>query len=176
MTAREEKLAFEAFVDFVIAALAEDPSMHVYHYAPYEPSALKRLMGRHGTREEEIDRLLSEKVLVDLYAVTVQALRTSKPGYSIKQVEEFYMDAREQEVTEGGDSIVRFEEWLDTGEQSLLDAIEAYNEVDCLSTVEAASMASRPPDGGAGEVRRGDPLAAINGAARGLARGHGDLG
>jgi predicted RecB family nuclease len=132
---REEKLAFEAFIDFTIAALAEDPAMHVYHYAPYEPSALKRLMGRHGTREEEIDRLLSEKVLVDLYAVTAQALRTSKPGYSIKQVEEFYMDAREQEVTEGGDSIVRFEEWLDTGEQSLLDAIEAYNEVDCLSTV-----------------------------------------
>ena len=132
---REEKLAFEAFIDFVVAALAEDPAMHVYHYAPYEPSALKRLMGRHGTREEEIDRLLSEKVLVDLYAVTVQALRTSKPGYSIKQVEEFYMDAREQEVTEGGDSIVRFEEWLDTGEQWLLDAIEAYNEVDCLSTV-----------------------------------------
>ena len=90
---REEKVAFEAFVDFVIAALAEDPTIHVYHYAPYEPSALKRLMGRHGTREEEIDRLLREQVLVDLYAVTLQALRTSKPGYSIKQIEEFYMGA-----------------------------------------------------------------------------------
>jgi AAA domain/RNase_H superfamily len=30
---------------------------------------------------------------------------------------------------------VRFEEWLETGEQTLLDAIEAYNEVDCLSTL-----------------------------------------
>jgi predicted RecB family nuclease len=132
---REEKLAFEALIDFVVTALAEDPTLHVYHYAPYEPSALKRLMGRHGTREEEIDRLLREKTLVDLYAVTLQALRTSKPGYSIKQIEEFYMGPREQEVTEGGDSIVRFEEWLDTGEPALLDAIEAYNEVDCLSTV-----------------------------------------
>jgi predicted RecB family nuclease len=132
---REEKLAFEAFIDFVVAALAEDPTIHVYHYAPYEPSALKRLMGRHGTRETEIDRLLREQVLVDLYAVTLQALRTSKPGYSIKQIEEFYMDAREQDVTEGGDSIVHFEEWLDTGDQMLLDAIAAYNEVDCLSTV-----------------------------------------
>ncbi len=131
----EEKLAFEQFVDFVIAALAEDPLIHVYHYAPYEPSALKRLMGRHGACEDEIDRLLSEKVLVDLYAVTIQSLRTSKPGYSIKQIEKFYMGAREQEVTDGGDSIVRFEEWLDTGDQALLDAIEAYNEVDCLSTV-----------------------------------------
>jgi predicted RecB family nuclease len=133
---REEKVAFEAFVDFVLAALAEDPALHVYHYAPYEPSALKRLMGRHGTREEEIDRLLREKVLVDLYAVTVQAMRTSKPGYSIKQIEEFYMPKRDQDVTDAGDSIVRFEEWLDTGEPGILDAIETYNEVDCLSTVE----------------------------------------
>jgi predicted RecB family nuclease len=132
---REEKLAFEAFVDFVIAALAEDPKIHVYHYAPYEPSALKRLMGRHGTRETEIDRLLREQVLVDLYAVTLQALRTSKPGYSIKRIEAFYMGARDQDVTEGGDSIVHFEEWLDNGDQTLLDAIAAYNEVDCLSTL-----------------------------------------
>lgn len=132
---REEKLAFEAFIDFVIAALDEDPRIHVYHYAPYEPTALKRLMGRHGTREEEVDRLLREQVLVDLYAVTRQAVRVSKPGYSIKDIESFYMDGREGEVTDAGESIVRFEEWLDTGEQPLLDAIEAYNEADCLSTV-----------------------------------------
>ena len=52
---REEKAAFEAFIDFVMAAMSEDPKIHVYHYAPYEPTALKRLMGRHGTREEEVD-------------------------------------------------------------------------------------------------------------------------
>ncbi len=131
----QEKVAFEAFIDFVMAGLAEDSQIHVYHYAPYEASALKRLMGRHGTREDEVDQLLRGQVLVDLYAVTRQALRTSKPGYSIKQIEAFYMEEREQEVTEAGDSIVRFEEWLDTGDQALLDSIEAYNEVDCLSTV-----------------------------------------
>jgi uncharacterized protein len=132
----EEKLAFEAFIDFVMGALAEDPTIHVYHYAPYEPTALKRLMGRHGTREDELDQLLRGQVLVDLYAVTIQALRTSRPGYSIKQIEAFYMDRRDQEVTDGGDSIVRFEEWLESGDQALLDAIEAYNEVDCTSTIE----------------------------------------
>jgi uncharacterized protein len=131
----EEKLAFEAFIDFVMGALAEDPEIHVYHYAPYEPSALKRLMGRHGTREDEVDQLLRGKALVDLFAVTIQSLRTSRPGYSIKQIEAFYMPEREQEVTDAGDSIVRFEEWLESGDQELLDAIRAYNEVDCLSTV-----------------------------------------
>jgi predicted RecB family nuclease len=131
----EEKLAFEAFIDFVMDALAEDPLIHVYHYAAYELTALKRLMGRHSTREEQVDHLLRGKVLVDLYTVTTQALRTSKPGYSIKQIEAFYMDARDQEVTDAGDSIVRFEQWLDTEDRRLLESIEAYNEIDCLSTM-----------------------------------------
>jgi predicted RecB family nuclease len=130
----EEKRSFEDFIDFVLAARADDAEMHVYHYAAYEPRALKTLMGRHGTREEEVDKLLREKVLVDLLAVTRQSLRTSRPSYSLKDIEAFYMDAREEEVTEAGDSIVRFEEWLQTGEQALLDSIAAYNEVDCLST------------------------------------------
>jgi uncharacterized protein len=51
----EEKDAFEAFVDFVMARWKEYPDLHVYHYAPYEPAALKRLMGRYATREEQID-------------------------------------------------------------------------------------------------------------------------
>ena len=43
--------------------------MHVYHYAPYERTALSRLMGEHGTREDELDDLLRGEVLVDLYRV-----------------------------------------------------------------------------------------------------------
>ena len=47
----DEKAAFERFVDFVIARLEIHPDLHIYHYAPYEPAALKRLMGRYATRE-----------------------------------------------------------------------------------------------------------------------------
>ena len=132
---REEKATFEAFIDFVMDAMSADPKIHVYHYAPYEPTALKRLMGRHGTREDEVDALLRGQVLVDLYTVTRQALRLSKPSYSIKQAEAFYMDARDEQVTDAGDSILRFEEWLETGDETLLESIEAYNQTDCLSTL-----------------------------------------
>ena len=37
--------------------------------APYEPAALKRLMGRYATRENEVDNLLRAEVFVDLYSV-----------------------------------------------------------------------------------------------------------
>jgi predicted RecB family nuclease len=131
----EEKRAFEGFIDLVMEQLAIHPDLHVYHYAPYEPTALKTLMGRHATREDEVDQLLRNKVLVDLYSVVRQGIRISKPSYSIKKVEAFYMPAREAAVTDGGDSIVRFEEWLENGDDSLLEAIERYNEEDCESTV-----------------------------------------
>lgn len=130
----EEKRAFEDFIDFVIERRQLYPEMHVYHYAPYEPTAMKRLMGMHATREDEVDRLLRQNVLVDLYRVVEQALRISQPSYSIKKVEAFYRAEREASVTDGEDSILKFEEWLDTGEQALLEWIQEYNEEDCRST------------------------------------------
>ena len=129
-----EKQAFERFVDFAIERLDRYPDLHVYHYGTYEPTALKRLMGLHATREDEVDRLLRGQVLVDLYAVVRQGLRVSQPNYSIKSIEAFYMDERATEVAEGGDSIVAFERYLETGDRSLLESIERYNEDDCRST------------------------------------------
>ncbi|MGY1843753.1 TM0106 family RecB-like putative nuclease [Modestobacter sp. SYSU DS0875] len=135
--AAAEQRAFEALVDQLIAAHAADPTMHVYHYAPYEPTRLKTLSARLGTREAEVDRLLRADVLVDLYAVVRQGLRLSKESYSIKQVEDYYRGstrAHGAEVSDAGESIVAFERWLATRDQGLLDQIEHYNRDDCVST------------------------------------------
>jgi predicted RecB family nuclease len=131
---REERRAFEAFVDFTSAWLATRPRAHVYHYASYERTALERLMSLHGTREDEVDRLFKERRLVDLYAVVRGAVRVSEPSYSIKHVERFYRPAREGEVVDAGQSVVQYERWRETGEQRLLDDIERYNRDDVEST------------------------------------------
>src|SRR5712692_8329350 len=130
----EEKLAFEQFVDLVIARLDANPGMHVYHYASYEPSALKRLMGRHGTREAEVDRLLRGEVLVDLYQVVKQSLLASRESYALKDIEALYMDKRDDAISEAGSSIVAYERWIESRTQAILDEIAAYNEQDCRST------------------------------------------
>src|SRR5438309_3597548 len=130
----QEKKAFEGFVDLVIARLDAYPDMHVYHYAPYEPSALKRLMGRHGTREAEVDRLLRGEVLVDLYRVVKQSLLASRESYSLKEIEALYMGRRDDAIAEAGSSIVAYERWIDNRDQAILDEIAAYNEQDCRST------------------------------------------
>ena len=129
-----EKAAFEAFVDEVIARLERDPGMHVYHYAAYEKTALRRLMSRYATREDEIDRILRAGVLVDLYQVVRQGLRASVDSYSIKQIERFYLAEREGPITRAGFSVVEYERWLGDGEPGHLRDLADYNRDDCVST------------------------------------------
>ncbi len=115
---------------------AEHPELHVYHYAPYEPNAMKKLMGRYHTREHEVDELLRGEVFVDLYAAVRQGVRLGLESYGLKNVETLYMARPEGEVMDGGDSIVAYEDYLDDHDQKLLDAIESYNADDCRSTLE----------------------------------------
>jgi predicted RecB family nuclease len=90
LSREDEKRAFETFVDFVSARWSEYSDLHIYHYAPYEPSALKRLMGRYATRQEEIDHMLRSSLFVDLYGVIRHSIRASAESYSIKSLEVFY--------------------------------------------------------------------------------------
>jgi predicted RecB family nuclease len=129
----QEQRALEDTIDLIHERLRDNPRLHVYHYAGYEPATLKRLTARYGTREDELDDLLRGEVFVDLYTVVRQSLRHSHRRYSLKNVETFFME-RAAEVQSGGDSILMYEEWLDSRDDSLLRAIEAYNKEDCEAT------------------------------------------
>ncbi|MHB8590267.1 MAG: TM0106 family RecB-like putative nuclease [Candidatus Dormibacteraceae bacterium] len=129
-----EKIAFEGFVDFAMDRWQRDPNLHIYHYASYETEALKRLMGRHGTRENEIDRMLRGGLFVDLYQVLRQGVRISEEGYSLKNVERFYRPKRTESVLDAGTSIVEYERWRREGDDKVLVEIERYNQSDCEST------------------------------------------
>ncbi len=131
----EERRAFERAVDLIHGRLADDPTLHVYHYASYEPTALKRLAAEYGTREDELDDLLRREVFVDLFAVVRQALRASVPSYSIKQLEPFYALERTAALASGDDALLTYEDWKDSRDPALLEAIRCYNREDCLSTL-----------------------------------------
>ena len=146
VTHESEKVAFEQTIDLMMDRLARDPNIHIYHYAAYEPTAAGRLMGRHATREIEVDRLLRGKVFVDLFRAVRQGLRASVESYSIKKLEPLYGLAREEGLRDAGSSIVAFESWLADAEtgtggaaarspqtDATLRSIEAYNRDDCVS-------------------------------------------
>lgn len=133
----QERLLTEQLVDRLLAQWQARPGMHVYHYAPYERSALQRLTSRHGVREAELDVLLRAEVFVDLYAVVRQGLRISKESYSIKKLEAFYwgqIRGANAEVAEALSSVLAYEQWIVSGESTILDKILAYNADDVRST------------------------------------------
>ena len=136
----EERAAFEAVVDEVLQSWAADPGMHVYHYAPYEPAAFKRLMGRYATREAEIDRMLRAHLFVDLYAVVKHSLRASVERYSIKDLEPFYGFTRTIALGDARTNLRVIERALELGATDAITnevraVVEGYNRDDCVSAL-----------------------------------------
>lgn len=139
----EERAALERFCAFVEARRQAHPGMHIYHYAPYEPTHLAAMAARHGVCEAEVDRMLADGLFVDLYPVVRRGLRVGSRSYSIKKLEPLYMgdEVRTQDVQQGGDSILRYVEARDllsggdeAAAQEILDDLAAYNAYDCVST------------------------------------------
>lgn len=130
----EEKLAFQHAIDFVSNHLNQHPDAYIYHYNHYEATAVKRLASSYGTREIEVDNLLRNQKLVDLYPIVRHGIQTSTEGYSLKDLEIFYMMQRGNAVATAKDSVVMYHRWKETQDSALLNEISDYNEADCHST------------------------------------------
>ncbi|PWJ24369.1 uncharacterized protein ATK17_0459 [Branchiibius hedensis] len=155
----EEREVFIRFVETLTARRAQFPDMHVYHYAPYETSALKRLAIRYQTHEDALDDLLRAGVFVDLYATVRAAIRIGKGSYSIKKLEPLYMGDQLRDadgVTAGDASIVAFHEFLQktsdgdvAGAERIRSDLADYNGYDCLSTLRLRDwLLARAPEAG----------------------------
>jgi uncharacterized protein len=140
----EERQALTAFFTYIEERRAKYPAMHIYHYAPYERTALQRLSARYGEGEEFLEKLLDGGVLVDLYATVRQGILVSQPSYSLKKLEPLYMTTeRNADLDNAADSIVQYAIACDErrrgnnkGYQETLRLIESYNKYDCESTRE----------------------------------------
>ena len=141
---KQERIAFEGFIDEVIRRLNVDPGMHVYHYANYEQRALQRLAQQYGTRENEVDLLLKEGRLIDLYKIVQRALRFSTESLSLKYIEAVYgVTHSDEDVSTAMDSVIQYEAYvalMADGQHDeanrILTSIRSYNELDCKSTMD----------------------------------------
>jgi len=136
---QQERAAFERFVDFVTERLRTYPGLRIYHYAPYEPAAMKRLMGRYASRESEVDNLLRSETFVDLYAVVRHGIRASVESYSIKKLEPLYAFVRTVPLEDVGAVMARTQARLEMADPDGIadadkNAIRGYNRDDCAST------------------------------------------
>ncbi|MEO5859536.1 MAG: TM0106 family RecB-like putative nuclease, partial [Pyrinomonadaceae bacterium] len=138
-----ERQSFEEFIDWVYARWRANPGMHIYHYASYEVTAVRRLSSLHNTRQDEVDELLRHELFVDLYKIVRRGLRIGEESYSLKKVERIYWpDSRTGLVTMAIGSVVHYARWMHSGEprdwneSPILKEIRDYNKDDCDSTAE----------------------------------------
>jgi uncharacterized protein len=134
----DEKEAFRKFIALVMESWHENPGMHVYHYASYEPTQIKRMAGQHGICIDEVDQLLRARIFVDLYRVVRQGVRASVESYSIKKIEELYKFKRAAPARDSVLALQAFAGALALGDSrdvptNILQSIESYNRDDCLS-------------------------------------------
>ncbi|CDO06579.1 nuclease [Mycolicibacterium cosmeticum] len=188
----EERQALVNFLAMVRKRMKRYPKMHIYHYAAYEKSTLLRLAGRYGVGENEVDDLLRNGVLVDLYPLVRKSIRVGTESYSIKYLEPLYMggELRDGEVTNAADSITQYARYCalrDDGQPDeaalVLKEIEDYNRYDCRSTrrlrdwLMARAIESEVPPRGPQPVHAlgADATAAVtDGLDRALAKFAGD--
>jgi uncharacterized protein len=136
-----EAKALSELLAFFRARLDADPEARIYHYAPYEITALRRLTTKYGIGEAFLDRLLRERRFVDLYAVVRGGLIASEANYSIKSLEVFYDRRRDGAVKTAGGSVVAYERWRETGDPQILDETHpphvntCFRIYDCLQTL-----------------------------------------
>ncbi|MGC1240790.1 MAG: TM0106 family RecB-like putative nuclease, partial [Chryseosolibacter sp.] len=135
----EEKQAFTAFMQFIMDRWKRHPKMYIYHFAPYEPGAVKRLARVHAVLEGEVDTLLRAERFIDLHAVFKEALLASVERYSLKELEKFTKYTRKVDLRDAGMARKSAEYALELNEFKSLSpdtvrTVEDYNEDDCLAT------------------------------------------
>lgn len=137
---QSEREAFDRLMGYLIQRHEAHPGFHVYHFAPYEPAAMKRMASRHQLHEDALDDLLRRETFVDLHAVVRQSMVLSVESYSIKKLEAFYGYERAAELADVRPALNAVEWAIEMGgvdqlDPQTLDLVAAYNQDDCVSTM-----------------------------------------
>jgi predicted RecB family nuclease len=136
---QEEKKSFIQFMEFVMEHWKQNSNMYIYHFAPYEPAAIKRLARVHAVYEKEVDILLRAERFIDLHAVFKEALLASVESYSLKELEKFTKYTRKVELHDASKARKAVEVSLELYDfnslpKETIEITEGYNEDDCLAT------------------------------------------
>lgn len=126
----DEKAMWDAFVNWV-KLLPEEYT--VYHYANYEKTHLEKLSELYDG--SPLLKRFQDK-LVDLQQVVEKSIIFPLHFYSIKDIAKspFLNFKWRHQKAGGGQSVFWYDQWLATGEKSIMDDIINYNEDDVRAT------------------------------------------
>ncbi len=127
-TLDEEEKMWRAFLGWIETLPAE---YAVYHFSPYECQRLALLERRYGATPW-LDKFRSN--MIDIKEITLSSVVFPLYFYGLKYIASFLGYTWSGSVKGGSQSIDVFEEYLTTGDRSLLEAVIFYNQDDVRAT------------------------------------------
>lgn len=124
----DEPLIWQQFLDLVSLY----PDAPIFHFSDYEVETVKRLAKLYQTPQSLLNLLLSRLVDVHWYVMNTATLPVH--SYSLKHLARWIgFEWRDSGIT-GSQCVCLYNQWLETGDRSVLDGIVRYNEDDCRAT------------------------------------------
>lgn len=127
-TPEQEELIWQKFLDLV----HQYPEAPIYHFCVYEQDTVKRLAKLYKTPNSVINLLLSR--FVDVYEQLTKSVALPLESYALKAIARWIgFEWRDKEAS-GAKCIYWYDQWLATGDRSIVEIIQRYNEDDCRAT------------------------------------------
>ncbi|MBD2530445.1 TM0106 family RecB-like putative nuclease [Nostoc flagelliforme FACHB-838] len=124
----DEELIWQQFLDLVW----QYPEAPIYHFCVYEFDTVKRLAKLYGTPHSLVRPVLNR--FVDVYEQLTRSVALPVESYALKAIARWVgFEWRDKEAS-GAKCIYWYEQWLETGDRTLLEIIQRYNEDDCRAT------------------------------------------
>ena len=124
----EEEKIWHQFFDF----MNDYPDAPVFHFSGYEVDTIKRLATLYGTPKIQAKALVSR--CIDLHHWVTKSVILPVESYSLKSLANWLGFQWREETASGDQSVCWYDNWLQTQDRSLLEAILNYNEDDCYAT------------------------------------------
>ncbi len=124
----DEELVWQQFLNLVW----QYPQAPIYHFCVYEFDTVKRLAKLYNTPNSSVRPVLNR--FVDIYEQLTQSVALPVESYALKAIARWLgFEWRDKEAN-GAKCIYWYDQWLETGDRTLLESIQRYNEDDCRAT------------------------------------------
>ncbi len=127
-SAAEEGVAWEQFLELMWTY----PIAPIFHFCDYEVKTFKRLAKLYNTPAYLWKPVL--KRFVDIHKYVTQKAIMPVESYALKPIARWLGFEWRDAKANGAQCVCWYEEWLKTGDRSILEAIVRYNEDDCRAT------------------------------------------
>jgi predicted RecB family nuclease len=124
----DEELIWQQFLDLVW----QYPKAPIYHFCVYEYDTVKRLAKLYHTPDTVVQPILTR--FLDVYEQLIESVALPVESYALKAIARWLgFEWRDKEAS-GAKCIYWYDQWIETGDRTLLEIIQRYNEDDCRAT------------------------------------------